>query len=174
MRSTVSSIARVALSAYATDSPDERQLVAWSSLRSPSLVLMLGEVERRARFGYALQEALKRRGLSERQLAQRMGIDARKVAAWRQGRSLPDLYQTQELVEILRVREALFRDPPEVPKPPPYPIDQYLLSAGESEEQAAARAGVAEVAPQLPGDESGDDQPADDRDVARLRRKRGR
>lgn len=104
-------------------------MVAWSQLPRPSLMLVIGEAERRDRFGYALQQALTARGMSERQLAQRLGIDARRVARWRTGRGLPDLYETQALVSILRVSEELFRNPPEVPKPPAYPIERYLLDA---------------------------------------------
>lgn len=112
---------------YATKRRHPRQLVAWSRLPSTSLVRMIGESERRERFGYALQRALEAREMSERQLALAMGIDPRKVARWRRGKDLPDLYETQAIVEHLRVSEDLFRNPPEIPKPPAYPIDQYLL-----------------------------------------------
>jgi transcriptional regulator with XRE-family HTH domain len=94
-------------------------------------MLMVGEKERRDRFGYALQQALTARGISERQLAQRLGVDQRQVARWRTGRGLPDLYQTQALVAVLRVSEDLFRNPPPVPTPPAYPIEDYLLDAVE-------------------------------------------
>lgn len=105
-------------------------------------MLMVGEAERRRRFGYALQEALKARGMSERQLSIRLAIDARKIAKWRTGGALPDLYQTQALVEALQVSEELFRNPPEVPEPPAYPIERYLIGGGEdsldpAEEQVA-------------------------------------
>jgi transcriptional regulator with XRE-family HTH domain len=92
-------------------------------------MLMLGEAERRDRFGYALQQALAVRGMSERQLATLIGVDARQVARWRSGKSLPDIYQTQAIVDALQVSEDLFRNPPEVPKPPAYPIEEYLLEA---------------------------------------------
>jgi transcriptional regulator with XRE-family HTH domain len=94
-------------------------------------MLMVGEAERRDRFGYALREALAARGMSERQLAQRLEIDPRQVARWRTGKGLPDLYQTQALVAVLRVSEELFRNPPPVPEPPAYPIEDYLLEAVE-------------------------------------------
>jgi transcriptional regulator with XRE-family HTH domain len=108
-------------------------------------MLVVGEAERRRRFGYALQEALKARGLSERQLAARLEIDARKVARWRSGKDLPNLYETQALVEALRIDEELFRNPPEVPEAPAYPIDRYLVDdersvVEEVAEQAADRA----------------------------------
>lgn len=92
-------------------------------------MLMIGETERNERFGYALQEALRARGMSERQLAKELDIDARQVAKWRAGKGLPDIYQTQAIVEILRVKEGLFKEPPPVPKPPVYPIADYLLGA---------------------------------------------
>lgn len=92
---------------------------------------MIGERERRDRFGYALQRALQARGMSERQLAVQLEVDPRRVASWRTGKNLPDLYETQALVEILRVSEDLFRNPPEVPKPPEYPIERYLLDAAD-------------------------------------------
>lgn len=106
---------------------------------------MVGEVERRARFGYALQRAMKFRGVSDRQLAKALGIDARKIAAFRTGKSLPDLFLTQEMAVALRVTEELFRNPPEVPPEPAYPLEDYLL------EQAAADAAL--------GGQPGDDPP---------------
>lgn len=114
---------------HAAESTSDRQLVAWSFASGTSLMLMLGEQERRDRFGYALQEALKARQMSERQLAAHVGVDARRIARWRSGQDLPDIYQTQAIVEALRVSEDLFRDPPAVPKPPEYPIERYLLEA---------------------------------------------
>jgi transcriptional regulator with XRE-family HTH domain len=90
---------------------------------------MVGELERRQRFGYALQRALRARSLSERQLAKRMGIDPRKVARWRAGGGLPDYYETLTLAEQLGVDEDLFRNPPPVPPDPAYPIEDYLLGA---------------------------------------------
>ena len=114
---------------HAAEMSTPLQLVAWSLPNRHSLTLMLGEAERRDRFGYALQEALRARKMSERQLAQEIGVDPRKIARWRSGKDLPDLYQTQALVDVLRVSEDLFRNPPEVPKPPAYPIERYLLEA---------------------------------------------
>lgn len=133
-------------------------------------MLMVGEAERRRRFGYALQEALGERKMSARQLALRMGIDARRVSAWISGKSLPDLYQTQEIVALLRVQERLFREPPPVPEPVIYPIKDYLLD----DELSAARAGVDEIAPQLPADASAGDRPVHDQDDAQPQRRRGR
>lgn len=127
----MSSNEHVAFSDHATDRPAPGQLVAWSWQPRASLVLVIGEAERRDRFGYALQEALKARKMSERQLAQAVGVDPRKVARWRSGRDLPDLYQTQAIVDTLRVSEELFRNPPAVPKPPAYPIERYLLEAAK-------------------------------------------
>lgn len=140
----MSSTMRDAVQEYAARVHRPRQLVPWSSLRSPSLMLMVGEAERRSRFGYALQEALKARKMSERQLAIALEIDPRKVANWRVGKRLPDLYEIQALVSVLRVDEDLFQNPPEVPKPPAYPIDRYLLDA-VGEPEAAADAAVAEA-----------------------------
>lgn len=133
----MSSTSYIALSDYETVQPIAGQLVAWSRLPSPSLMLMVGEAERRDRFGHALQQALERRGVSERELAKRLEVDPRKVARWRRAKALPDYYETQEIAAILRVSEDLFRHPPEVPKPPTYPIDQYLLeNAGKDDATA--------------------------------------
>jgi len=120
-------------------------------------MLMVGELERRNRFGYALQQALTARGMSERQLAQQVGVDPRRVARWRRGKGLPDLYETQALINALRVSEELFRNPPEVPKPPAYPIARYLLDAagqgaqqGLSDEPLDDEGGGAPDLPQQP------------------------
>jgi transcriptional regulator with XRE-family HTH domain len=98
---------------------------------------MLGEVERRARFGYALQRALEYRKISDRQLAKQLEVDARKVAQWRAGKSLPDLYQTQSLATALRVSEELFRNPPPVPPQPDYPIEEFLIESVDAAVDAA-------------------------------------
>lgn len=110
----------------------EQQLAAWSFARTPSLMLMVGELEQRERFAYALQRALRKRKLSERQLAKALDIDPRKVAAWRSKKRLPDIFEVQALAAELRVSEELFRNPPAIPPLPPepyYPIDQYLIEA---------------------------------------------
>lgn len=128
----MSSTSHVALSVPAAYPIGPQQLVAWAHGRGASLVLMLGEKERRDRFAYALQQALKVQQVSERELAKRMGIDPRVVAKWRSGKGLPDYYQMLALAETLEVKEDLFRNPPPVPEPPPYPIQEYLLRAADS------------------------------------------
>lgn len=125
----MSSVVHAPKSVHASEPREVRQLVAWSDLPRASLMLMIGEAERRARFGYALQRALEARDMSERRLAELLGIDARQVAKWRRGAGLPDLYQTQAIVAELHVSEELFRNPPEIPRPPEYPIEDYLLDA---------------------------------------------
>ncbi|MGH2512348.1 MAG: hypothetical protein ACRDGQ_06650 [Candidatus Limnocylindrales bacterium] len=102
---------------------------AWSSVRRFSLVRMIGEAERRDRFGYALRRAMAAKAITGRGLARKMQLDPRKIEGWRAGKNLPNLYQTQELVAILGVKEELFRNPPAVPPEPYYPIQDYLLGA---------------------------------------------
>lgn len=129
-------------------------------------MLMLGETERRERFAYALQRALQARAMSERQLAMKLKVDPRTVAKWRRGRSLPDLYQTLALAEILKVDEGLFRDPPAVPPPPPepyYPIAEYLLGAIA---KGAAR-GLTDELPADEGDDGHDERPSQRRPQGR-------
>jgi transcriptional regulator with XRE-family HTH domain len=95
----------------------------------------MGEQEQRDRFSYALRAAMTRRKASGRALAAALRIDARHIAKWRRGESLPNLYESQALAAALRVREALFKEPPEVPVMPPvphYPLDEYLLEAADS------------------------------------------
>lgn len=96
---------------------------------------MVGEMEQRERFAYALQQAMDARRKSARQLAKDLGgMDARVVAKWLKGTDLPNLYQAERLVDVLQVRDDLFRNPPPVPAPPAYPIADYLLgpSSGEA------------------------------------------
>jgi transcriptional regulator with XRE-family HTH domain len=82
---------------------------------------------------------LQKRGLSERELSKRLGVEPRRIAKWRQGKSLPDLYETVALAKELEVTEELFRNPPVIPPQPAYPIDQYLLEnvRGKDLEQAS-------------------------------------
>lgn len=124
-----------------------------------SLVLMIGETERRERFGYALQEALAARDKSERQLAAHLKVDARQVAKWRSGRGLPDIYQTRMIEAFLRISERLFAEPPPVPKPPHYPIEDYLLDAVDE----GARRGLRDPDP----DDEDDDAPTGPRQPRR-------
>lgn len=102
-------------------------MVAWSRTDTFSLRPMSGEGDRRLRFGYALHMALRARGMSQRQLAKRLDIDPRRIAAFVQGRGLPDYYEFRQIIETLRVSEALFDDLPEIPPEPYYPIEKYLL-----------------------------------------------
>lgn len=136
MRCAMSSTSRVALSDHVAHPVGAQQMVAWASARGVSLVLMLGEQERRDRFGYALQEALRATGTSERELAKRMGIDPRTIAKWRNGKGLPDYYQTIALAETLGVKEDLFRNPPPVPEPVTYPIRDYLIRPEVAQHQS--------------------------------------
>ena len=105
---------------------------------------MVGETEQRERFAYALQQAMDVRKVSARRLGLDLGIDPRTIARWLAGKDLPNLYQAEALVRVLRVREDLFRNPPPVPAPPAYPIGDYLLGAAEQLVDAAVAAGVAE------------------------------
>lgn len=117
-------------------------LVVYTSLWSHTLAPMLGEQEQRERFSYALREAMAYRKASARALAKDVGVDARILAKWQRGESLPNLYQSQRLAAALRVSEDLFRNPEPVPPPPPkpyYPLDRYLLEAGERGEATGRR-----------------------------------
>lgn len=97
---------------------------------------MIGEAERRRRFSYALQQAMRERNRSARDLARELEIDPRRVGNWLKAKRLPDLYEARALADTLGVSEELFRNPPEVPEPPPYPLEQYLLDAvGEAVER---------------------------------------
>ena len=115
---------------------------------------MVGEVEQRERFAYALQQAMDARKMSARRLGQDLGVDPRTIARWLGKKDLPNLYQAEALVRILRVREDLFRDPPPVPAPPAYPIADYLLgpeSSGEAGLVEGVRRGRVSPAESDPG-----------------------
>lgn len=115
--------------------------MAYTSLWSLSVVRDMGEVEQRERFGYALTKAMDLRRVSARKLAADIGVDQRRIAALRQGKMLPTIYESPRLAAALGVDERLFREPPEIPKPPPYPLEDYLLETialAPAVEQAAA------------------------------------
>lgn len=118
---------------YGTEPRGGPELVAYTSLWGRSLVYVMGEAEQRARFARALQEAMdaqEPRPMSARALALRLGIDPRRVAGWLKGKALPTVYESMALAAALDVDEDIFRNPPEVPAPPPkpyYPIEKYLL-----------------------------------------------
>jgi transcriptional regulator with XRE-family HTH domain len=113
-----------------------------------------GEAEQRKRFAFALQQAMDARKLSARQLAKQLGdLDARLIARWLNGKALPNLYQAEALVHVLRIREELFRNPPPVPERPAYPIGDYLLgpTSGEAGLVEGVRRGQDDPAPTVPG-----------------------
>lgn len=120
---------------------------------------MVGEKEQRNRFAFALQKAMTERKMSGRALAKALEIDPRKVTGWLKGRTLPNLYESQALAAALQVNEDLFRDPPEVPPPPPepyYPLERYLLGAVDR----GARRGLARrIRPVEEPDEPGEQPP---------------
>jgi transcriptional regulator with XRE-family HTH domain len=127
------------------------ELVVWTSLWSARLPDMTGEQEQRDNFAYALREAMDYREVSARALAQRLGLDPRRIAAWREGRALPDIFESQRLAAALGVSEELFRRPPAAPPPPPkpyYPLDRYLVEAADS---GAAEGHRRASTPQQPG-----------------------
>lgn len=150
----MSSTTHVALSDHGAETLWGNVRGAWSPESASSLVLMLGEQERRDRFGYALSQALAARGMSERELAKRLGVDPRQVARWRSGKGLPDLYLTRAIESALRLSPSLFEKPLPVPKPPRYPIEDYLLGAVDE----GAQRGLTDLAPG-PADDDGPDAP---------------
>lgn len=110
------------------------QLVAYTSLWSFSVLRDMGEAEHRARFARALREAMDAQTpkMSGRALAKKMDVDPRRITAFLKGKVLPTLYESPRLAAALNVDEDLFRNPPEVPPPPPkpyYPIERYLREA---------------------------------------------
>lgn len=112
------------------------ELVVWTSLWGRSLPYVMSEAEQKNRFSYALRRAMRERGASSRAVAKKLEVDPRRIATWLEGKSLPNLYESQALAAALKVDETLFRDPPEVPPPPPepyYPIERYLLESGAAE-----------------------------------------
>jgi transcriptional regulator with XRE-family HTH domain len=130
-------------------------MVAWARLPATSLMLVLGEAEQRERFAYALQQALAARSMSERQLAMQLEVDPRRIASWRKAKSLPTYYETLALAKILSVSEELFRNPPPVPEPAYYPIQDYLTGAVDR--------GLAQGLSDGNPDDEGDDEPDEQR-----------
>ena len=156
MRGTVSSTNHAAVLERPTERREVRQMVAWARMPADSLMLVLGETEQRERFAYALQQALMARSMSERQLAGHLGIDPRKVASWRKAKTLPTYYETLALAKLLGVSEELFRNPPPVPEPAYYPIQDYLTGAVDR----GLAQGLSDESPDDEGDdELGEPQP---------------
>ena len=112
---------------YGAITGDRPRLVAYTSLWANSVARDMGEAEQRERFAYSLQKAMEYRHISARQLAKDIGVDPRRIASLQQGKTLPTIYESPRLAAVLGVDEDLFRTPPEVPKPPPYPLADYLL-----------------------------------------------
>lgn len=104
-------------------------MVAHALTARLSVSRVVSEDDVRARFGYALEMVLKERNLSERAFAARIGVDPRKVGRWRRGKAWPDYAEAQAIMRELRVTEAIFTDPPEIPRVPAYPLRSLLVEA---------------------------------------------
>ena len=138
----MSSMTQAVLSPHATKQRHTPDLVVYSSLWGRSLPYVLSEREQKSRFSFALRKAMSLRGTSARALAQKLGIDPRRIAAWLGEKGLPNLYESQALADALGVDEDLFKNPPEVPPLPPepyYPLEKYVLEARRSGEQEGHR-----------------------------------
>lgn len=121
------------------------------------------------RLSRAIRMAMEDRGRSGRWLATRIGVQPRTVAAWLDGRSVPNYLQVLDIARELKVSEALFREEETpIPTRPPSPIAPYLLDVAES----GIREGLRRVPrvrrqPQLspgrpaPGNEAPHGQPRD-------------
>lgn len=136
---------------YGADTGGRPRLVAYTSLWATSVARDMGEAEQRERFGYALTRAMERRGASDRGLGKALGIDNRQIAALRQGKRLPTIYESPRLAHELGVDEELFRNPPEVPKPPPYPLDDYLLENSPDAVRSGGEEGLRRLHSRAPG-----------------------
>lgn len=62
------------------------------------------------RLSRAIRMAMEDRGRSGRWLATRIGVQPRTVAAWLDGRSVPNYLQVLDIARELKVSEALFRE----------------------------------------------------------------
>ena len=137
------------------------ELVVWTSLWPCTLRGMADDIELRRRFGYALRRAIDHRGMSQRELARRLGVDPRRIAAMLDGRVLPNLFEAADLAAALGVSDELFRDPPEVPPEPPqpyYPLERYLLDVRLPSEPDPER--VRRLAASIPPPRQGTRPPA--------------
>lgn len=136
---------------HATNRVAVPELVVWTSLWGRNLPYVMGEAEQKRRFSYALRRAMLERNVSARALAKTLGIDPRRITSWQNAKGLPNLYESQALAVALKVDESLFRDPPEVPPPPPepyYPIEKYLQTAGSM--ALGRRRATKRLTPQMP------------------------
>ena len=54
-------------------------------------------------FGKSLAGARKKSGLSQEEVAEKLGVSRQTVSKWEQGETVPDIYQTKKLASIYRM-----------------------------------------------------------------------
>lgn len=96
---------------------------------------MLNDVERKERLTFAIQAAMRRRGLTPPKLAAMLGKHADTVRRWRDGETVPTILDVAPLAEALGVDPSYLIEPPPLPE---YPLDEYLV--GDPEQPTVAGA----------------------------------
>ena len=86
------------------------------------------------RFGSRLKELRMEKGLSQRQLAERMTVSNATIANWEVGKRLPDLTMLARLAECLGVEPSLLLD--ELHQPEGAPRVIVVEDAENTEEEA--------------------------------------
>lgn len=95
-----------------------------SVLPRPTLRVVTNDAERRERLAYAIDAAMRKRSMSAPQLAKRIGKSADTIRRWREGQTLPDIFDVADLSVALELSPAYFVTPPPVPE---YPIEDYAI-----------------------------------------------
>lgn len=110
----------------------------------------MDDVTRREQLGLAIRAAMKAEGITQEELAERLGKSPTTVGRWVRGDTVPTVLEVGPLATALRVSPMLFIDPPAVPA---YPIEDYRLVSGVT---AAAQARAFEPRERPPDGEASD------------------
>jgi transcriptional regulator with XRE-family HTH domain len=119
------------------------------------------DTEMRARFAYivaylrrhgnraiALNSAMGRKGWKAPDLAKAIHRDASTVSRWVNGEGVPNLFMVKPIADALEVRAELLFDPPPIPE---YPLERYLVDAGESGAEEGRRRATTAQPSSAPG-----------------------
>lgn len=88
---------------------------------------VLDDATFRARLGRAIARARTLRGLTQKQLARRIGRSEAAVSRWEHGKSPPDAFDVHRLCAALKAPPSLFIDPPPLD---PDPVERILRQGG--------------------------------------------
>lgn len=90
---------------------------------------------RKERLGFAIRAAMRAAGVTQEELAVKLGKSVTTVGRWVRGDTVPNVLEVGPLAYELGVSPLLFIEPPELPE---YPLNEFLVRSATEQGQARA------------------------------------